>query len=57
MRIVQFETALVLTSDSPGNHEGLATPLDDIIYRTKKHVLILIVSVEVSGQYLGKLVV
>ena len=26
VRIVQFETALVMISDSPGNHEGLAMP-------------------------------
>ena len=25
-------SALVMTSDSPGNHEGLATPLDDSLF-------------------------
>ena len=27
VRIVQFEIALAMTSDSPGNHKGLAMPL------------------------------
>ena len=27
VRIVQFETALVMNFDSPGNHKGLAMPL------------------------------
>ena len=31
--------------------------MDDVIYRTKKQVLILIVSAEVSGQYFGKFIV